>query len=74
MRQPISICTALVALLALLNLSGCFISRDAPSHHSYRNERGDLIIDNGVRYVGWCDAHLRDPHCHSGTTVASGHG
>jgi hypothetical protein len=73
MRQPINISAGLVALVALLNLSGCFISRDAAGYHSYRNDHGDLVIDNAVRYVGWCDAHLRDPNCHSGTTVASGH-
>jgi hypothetical protein len=72
MRQPINISAGLVALLAGLNLSGCFVARDDGSYHSYRNDLGDLVIDNGVRYVGWCDAHLRDPHCYSGTTVASG--
>ena len=73
MRQLFHISAGLVALLAVLNLSGCFVARDNGTYHNYRNDRGDLVIDNGVRYVGWCDAHLRDPHCHSATTVASGH-
>ena len=73
MRQPINISLGLLAFLTALNLSGCIVARDDGSYHSYGNDHGDLVIDNDVRYVGWCGAHVRDPHCHPATTVASEH-
>ncbi len=59
MMKSFNILAGLLALLTLLNLSGCIIAPDIGSHHSYRNERGDLVIDSRFRYVGWCDFHIR---------------
>jgi hypothetical protein len=58
MKKPFNIATAIALLLALMNLSGCMLLDGGP----YHAERGDLVGD-GIRYVGWCDAHPRNVHC-----------
>jgi hypothetical protein len=70
MMKPIL--AAFFALLPMLGLTGCVVFRDDGGYHSYRNDRGDLIIDNEVRYVGWCDAHPHNARCSPAATIASG--
>jgi hypothetical protein len=73
MMKPINILAGFATILTVLNLDGCFIARnEGGGHHSYCYDRGDLVIDNKIWYVGWCNTHPRDSHCNSATKVASG--
>ena len=71
--KPLNILAGVAAVLTVPSLSGCFIAADVGGgYHNYRNDRGDLVIDNQVRYVAWCDTHPQDIHCKSAARVASG--
>jgi len=54
---------ALLALTAVLNLSGCVAARD----DDYRYDHGDRVARDGRRDVGWCNVHRDDVHCRVAT-------
>ena len=71
---------ALLALSAVLNLSGCIVAHDDYDHgyrasrsdgyryyDGYRYEHGDRVSRDGRRDVGWCDIHRDDIHCRVAT-------
>ncbi len=61
---------ALLALTAVLNLSGCVVAHDDGYRYDdegYRYDHGDRVSREGRRDVGWCSVHRDDVHCRVAT-------